>query len=278
MTIEIRHAVSPREARAFDTEQLRHAFLVENLFVPNDIRLTYSHHDRMIVGGVLPAGREVFLPVLKETGTEHFLDRREMVVANIGGEGLVVTLTGTHTLARRDMLYLGRGIGPVSFASADATRPAKFYLVSAPAHREFPNRLVPSREARRHDLAEPVTASSRVAFTYVHPEIMETCQLVVGITILAEGSVWNGATGNLHDRRTEACLYFGMRPEQRVLHLMGEPRQTRHLVVANEQAVLSPAWSIRASVGTQNYAFIWASAGDNVDENDVDPVPMDRLL
>lgn len=277
MTIEIRHAVSPREAKTFDTEQLRRAFLLENLFVANDICLTYSHHDRMIVGGVLPAGREVFLPVLKETGTEHFLDRREMVIANIGGEGLVVTLTGTYSLARRDMLYLGRGIGPVSFASVDPTRPAKFYLVSAPAHRELPTRLIASGDARRHDIDETVTASSRVTFTYVHPEIFETCQLVVGITILAEGSVWNGTSGNLHDRRTEACLYFGMRPEQRILHLMGEPSETRHLVVANEQAVLSPAWSIRASVGTQNYAFIWASAGDNVDEADVDAVPMERL-
>lgn len=277
MTIEIRQAVSPREAKTFDTDQLRSAFLVENLFVPNDIRLTYSHHDRLIVGGVLPVGREVFLPVLKETGTEHFLDRREMVVVNIGGEGQVVTLTGTYVLSRRDMLYLGKGIGPVSFASVDPSRPARLHLISASAHKELPTRVVHSSQARRHDAGEPTTASTRVTFNYVHPDILDTCQLAVGITILADGSVWNGSSGNLHDRRTETCLYFGMRPEQRIFHFMGEPNQTRHLVVANEQAVLSPAWSIRASVGTQNYAFIWATAGDNVDETDVEPVPMDRL-
>ena len=142
MTIETRHAVGPREAKTLDTQQLREAFLVDKLFVANDIRLTYSHYDRLILGGVLPIDREVFLPVTRETGTEHFLDRREMVVANIGGEGQVVTLTGTYMLARRDMLYLGRGVGPVSFSSADRSRPAKFYLVSAPAHKELPARLV----------------------------------------------------------------------------------------------------------------------------------------
>ncbi|WP_274626660.1 5-dehydro-4-deoxy-D-glucuronate isomerase [Arvimicrobium flavum] len=275
--MEIRHAVSPREAKTFDTEQLREAFLAEGLFPANEIRLIYSHYDRLIVGGAQPVDREVFLPVARETGTEHFLDRREMVVVNIGGEGQVVTLTGTYMLARRDMLYLGRGIGPVSFSSADRTRPARFYLVSAPAHKDLPVRLVGSGDARRSDLGDAATASTRVSFDYVHPEIVETCQLVVGITILTEGAVWNSVSGNLHGRRSEACLYFGMRPEQRIIHFMGEPEQTRHLVVANEQAILSPAWSIRASVGTQNYAMVWASAGDNVDPGDIESVAMAML-
>jgi 4-deoxy-L-threo-5-hexosulose-uronate ketol-isomerase len=275
--MEIRQAVSPREAKAFDTGELRSAFLVEDLFPANDIRLVYAHYDRLILGGTLPIDREVFLPVAKETGTDHFLDRREMVVVNIGGEGQVVTLTGTYMLARRDALYLGRGTGPVSFASVDRAQPAKFYLVSAPAHKEIPARLLSGAGSARIDQGDPATASQRATFNIVHPSIMETCQLVVGITDLAEGSVWNALSGELHQRRTEAFLYFGMRPDQRIFHFMGEPAETRHLVVANEEAVLSPPWSIQASVGTKNYAFIWAMAGDNVDENDIDPVPLEML-
>ena len=277
MTIEIRHAVSPREAKAFDTSALRQAFLVQNIFVPNDIRLTYSHYDRMILGGVLPCEREVFLPVSKETGTEHFLDRREMAIVNIGGDGQVVTLTGTYSLLRRDMLYLGRGIGPVSFSSRDRTRPAKFYLVSAPAHSQHPSRLVRSGDARRIDTGDGGAATARATFRYIHPDVLETSQLMVCLTILPEGSVWNGISGNLHERRSEACLYFGLRPDQRVFHYMGEPEETRHLVVANEEAVLSPAWSIQAGVGTTNYAVIWASAGENVDDSDIEAVPLHML-
>lgn len=277
MPMEIRHAVSPREARTFDTDALRKAFLVDDLFAVNDIRLVYTHYDRLILGGVVPAEREVFLPVVKETGTDHFLDRREMVIVNLGGEGQVVTLTGTYMLARRDALYLGRGTGPVSFASLDRTRPAKFYLVSAPAHKEIPARLLSGPGSGRIEQGEAATASQRVTFNIVHPSGMETCQLVVGMTVLAEGSVWNTLSGEMHQRRTEALLYFGLRPEQCVLHLMGEPAETRHLVVANEQAVLSPPWSIQAGVGTSNYAFIWATAGDNVNERDVEEIPIEML-
>ena len=277
MSMEIRHAVSPREARTFDTDALRKAFLVDDLFAVNDIRLVYTHYDRLILGGVVPSEREVFLPVVKETGTDHFLDRREMVIVNLGGEGQVVTLTGTYMLARRDALYLGRGTGPVSFSSLDRTRPAKFYLVSAPAHKEIPARLLSGPGSGRIEHGEAATASQRVTFNIVHPSVMETCQLVVGMTVLAEGSVWNTLSGEMHQRRTEALLYFGLRPEQRVLHLMGEPAETRHLVVANEQAVLSPPWSIQAGVGTSNYAFIWATAGDNVDERDVEEIPIEML-
>lgn len=277
MSIEIRQAVGPREARGFDTRQLREAFLVEDLFVANDIRLVYTHHDRLILGGALPGEREVFLPVTRETGTEHFLDRREMVAVNIGGEGQVVTLTATYALNRRDMLYLGRGTGPVSFCSTDRTRPAKFFLVSAPAHKELPARMVRGGEARRRDVVEPVGAATRAVLDYVHPDLVETCQLTAGITVLAEGSVWNSVSGSLHQRRTEAFLYFGLRPEERVFHVMGEPGETRHLVVANEQAVISPAWSVQAGVGTQNYAFVWVTAGDNVDIGDVDAVALGML-
>jgi 4-deoxy-L-threo-5-hexosulose-uronate ketol-isomerase len=277
MAIEIRQAVSPREAKGFDTAQLRGEFLVEDLFAANDIRLTYTLYDRLIVGGVMPVEREVFLPVVRETGTENFLDRREMIVVNIGGEGQVVTLTGTYNLARRDMLYLGRGIGPVSFGSREPGRPAKYFVASAPAHKELPARLVRSADARRTDTGDPAMANQRVVFDYIHADQVETCQLVAGITILAEASVWNASAGNLHPHRTEAAFYFAMRPEQRIFHVMGEPSETRHLMVANEQAVISPAWSVQASFGTQNYAFVWVTAGDNVDEHDIEPVPLHAL-
>lgn len=269
--------IGPREAKSLDTDALRAAFLADRLFVLRETRLIYTHYDRLIVGGIAPIDREIFLPAAKETGNAHFLDRREMVVVNIGGDGQVVTLTGTYTLARRDMIYLGRGIGPVSFASVDATRPARFYLVSAPAHREFPSRLVRAGEAVRIDHGSMATASARVTFRYVHSDLMETCQLAVGMTVLAEGSVWCSEAGELHARRSEARLYLGIRPDQRVFHIMGDPSETRHIAVANEQAVVSPPWSMQAAVGTQNYAFIWASAGDNSDETDVDPVPLENI-
>lgn len=277
MTVEIRQAVSPREAKGFDTSQLREAFLVRELFVANDIRLTYSLYDRLILGGAMPADREVFLPVIKETGTDHFLDRREMVVVNIGGEGQVVTLTGTYMLAPREALYLGRGIGPVSFSSPDRSRPAKFYLISAPAHKELPTRLLGGAGLPSLDAGEAETASQRSTMHIAHPDTVETCQLVVGLTTLSDGSVWNTLSGEMHQRRTEAFLYFGMRPEQRIFHFMGEPAETRHLVVGNDEAVLSPPWSVQASVGTRAYAFIWAMAGDNVDDGDVDAVPLEAL-
>lgn len=277
MSIETRPMIGPREAKALDTEALRAAFLADGLFVQRESRLVYTHYDRLILGGVVPFDREIFLPAVRETGSAHFLDRREMVAANIGGDGQVVTLTGTYTLARRDMIYLGRGIGPVSFASVDPLRPARFYLVSAPAHKDLPTRLVRSAEAVRIDDGSAATASARVTFRYVHADIMETCQLAVGMTVLAEGSVWSSEAGALHARRSEAWLYLGIRPEQRVFHLMGDPAETRHIVVANEQAVISPPWSMQAAVGTQNYAFIWASAGDNADETDVEPVPLEGV-
>ena len=277
MTIDIRPAIDPLSAKRFDTAELRANFLIEELFVAGEVRLTYSHYDRLIVGGATPAGTALDLPDIRQTGTPAFLDRREMVVVNIGGAGTVTAGAESFELGSRDMLYLGKGAGAVSFASADAAEPAKFYLLSAPAHLAYPSRLVRIGDAKRIDLGSQATSNERSIFQFIHPAVMETCQLVVGMTVLAPGSVWNTMPCHVHDRRSEAYLYFGLAPEARVIHLMGEPSETRHMVLANEQAILSPGWSIHSGCGTASYTFVWAMAGDNVDYTDVDPVAMGDL-
>lgn len=275
--VETRWAIDPETARGYDTASLRSAFLIERLFVPGEVNLVYSHLDRMTVGGAMPGAAELPLGTVRQTGTAGFLDRREMTVVNVGGPGVVSGGGQRYQMAHRDMLYLGLGTTDVGFCSEDASNPAKFYLLSAPAHRAFLSRLIRIGEARRLDLGSSKTSNERSIFQFVHPDVMESCQLVVGMTVLAEGSVWNTMPCHIHDRRSEAYLYFALPEDQRVFHFMGEPGETRHLVVANEQAILSPGWSIHSGAGTSNYTFVWAMAGDNVDYRDVDPVAMDML-
>ncbi|MGE0502653.1 MAG: 5-dehydro-4-deoxy-D-glucuronate isomerase [Rhizobiaceae bacterium] len=277
MNIETRWAVDPETARGYDTQRLRQAFLIDDLFRSGEVRMTYSHLDRMTVGGAMPSGGALALATARQTGTEHFLDRREMTVVSVGGSGRVFAGGERFAMGHRDMLYLGMGSRDVSFASDDAGDPAKFYLLSAPAHRTFPSRLIKIGEAKRLDLGAQKTSNERSIFQFVHPDVMESCQLVVGMTVLAEGSVWNTMPCHVHDRRSEAYLYFGLPDGQRVFHFMGEPQETRHLVVANEQAILSPGWSIHSGAGTSNYTFVWAMAGDNVDYRDVDAVAIETL-
>jgi len=277
MHVEARWAVDPLTARGYDTQRLRAAFLIETLFASGEIRLTYSHLDRLVVGGAMPAGAPLPLAQVKQAGTENFLDRRELVVVNVGGPGTISFSGESAGLDHRDMLYVGRSARDVTFASADPAKPAKFYLLSAPAHRDLPPRLIRIGDAKRVDLGAQATSNERSIYQFVHPDVMESCQLVVGMTVLAQGSVWNTMPCHVHDRRSEAYLYFGLPEDQRIFHFMGEPEETRHLVVRNEQAILSPGWSIHSGAGTANYTFIWAMAGDNVDYRDVDPVAMDAL-
>lgn len=277
MHVDIRHAIDPRTAASFGTEELRSNFLIQNLFTPGEVRLTYSHLDRMIVGGAAPGASALKLEAIKPTGTPSFLDRRELVAVNIGGRGTVNAGGESFELDHRDMLYLAMGAGEVSFASADASEPAKFYLLSAPAHHAYPNRLVRIGEANRLDLGAQATSNERSIYQFIHPDVLKTCQLVVGMTVLAPGSVWNTMPCHVHDRRSEAYLYFALAEQARVFHFMGEPDETRHLVVANEEAILSPGWSIHSGAGTSDYTFIWAMAGDNVDYKDVDLVSMGDL-
>lgn len=273
MTVEIRHAIDPMHARSLDTEALRRAFLIGNAFVEGEINLVYTHYDRMIVGGAVPGATPLELAAAKETGTPGFLDRREAVIVNIGEAGEVTAGGKAYRMGSRDMLYVGRGESPLVFSGAGA----RFYILSAPAHRDIATRLISIGEAKRVDLGSPETSNQRSIFQFVHPDVMETCQLVVGMTTLREGSIWNTMPAHVHDRRMEAYLYFDLPAEARVFHMMGEPGETRHLVVKNEDAVLSPPWSIHCGAGTAAYSFIWAMAGDNVDYRDVEMVAMEEL-
>jgi 4-deoxy-L-threo-5-hexosulose-uronate ketol-isomerase len=272
-----RFAIDPAAAAAMGTDELRHNFHIDDLFQPGRISLTYTHYDRMIVGGAAPTGSPLQLEAIKPTGTKNFLDRRELIAVNIGGTGTIEASGQSYELQARDMLYLGMGATEVSFASTDKATPAKFYLLSAPAHQAHPSRLIRIGDAKRLDLGSQATCNERSIFQFIHAEGTKTCQLVVGMTQLAPGSIWNTMPCHVHDRRMEAYLYFDLPETARVFHFMGEPDETRHIVMANEEAVLSPGWSIHSGAGTSNYAFIWAMAGDNVDYTDVDPVAMDDL-
>ncbi|PRD44687.1 5-dehydro-4-deoxy-D-glucuronate isomerase [Phyllobacterium phragmitis] len=270
---ETRQAIDPRHAKILDTAELRKEFLIEDLFIEGRINLVYSHLDRMIVGGAVPGATALELNAAKETGTPGFLDRREAVIVNVGSEGTVSVGGSEHALGNRDMLYVGMGAGALTFSG----KGARFYILSAPAHRTLPTRLVRIADAKRLDLGDRATSNERSIFQFVHPDVMESCQLVVGMTKLADGSVWNTMPAHVHDRRSEAYLYFDLPEDQRVFHFMGEPSETRHLVVKNEQAILSPGWSVHCGAGTASYTFIWAMAGDNVDYRDVDMVKMEDM-
>jgi 4-deoxy-L-threo-5-hexosulose-uronate ketol-isomerase len=274
---DIRFAIDPVTASSMDTGELREHFLIETLFSPGKVNWTYTHYDRMAVGGAVPVDGALPLETVKPTGTANFLDRRELIVFNIGGEGRVTADGQEYTLAARDMLYVGMGTKSVSFASSDKAAPAKFYMLSAPAHAAHPTRLMKIGDAKRLDLGSRETANERSIFQFIHAEGPKTCQLVVGLTTFAPGSLWNTMPAHIHDRRMEAYLYFDLNPEAFAVHLMGEPQETRHLIVRNEQAVISPPWSIHSGVGTGSYTFIWAMAGDNVDYTDVDKVAMEDL-
>jgi 4-deoxy-L-threo-5-hexosulose-uronate ketol-isomerase len=230
----------------------------------------------MVVGGAVPAGSLLELEAVPPTGTKSFLERRELIAMNIGGRGNVLADGERFDLDPRDMLYAGMG-SKLSFASEDAENPAKLYLLSAPAHHKYPTTLIRIADARRLDLGSRESANERSIFQFIHLDGAKTCQLVAGMTQLAPGSVWNTMPPHVHDRRMEAYLYFDLPATARVFHFMGEPTESRHIVIANEEAVISPPWSIHSGCGTQSYAFIWAMAGDNVDYTDVDPVPVERI-
>jgi 4-deoxy-L-threo-5-hexosulose-uronate ketol-isomerase len=276
-TLDVRHAADADAVRGYDTEALRRRFLVQSMFRRDAIALTYSHVDRMVIGGALPVAKALALEALKPIGSPRFLDRRELGVLNIGGPGYVEVDGERYPLGKLDSLYVGMGAAEVRFASEGAADPARFYLVSAPAHAPQRTRKVGSDGARRLELGAPATANARTIYQAIHPTVMTSCQLVMGFTVLEPGSVWNTMPPHRHDRRCEVYFYFDLAPEARVLHLMGEPRETRHIVVANEEAVISPIWSIHSGVGTARYAFAWAMAGDNVDYTDMDAVGIGDL-
>ncbi|MBD8891122.1 5-dehydro-4-deoxy-D-glucuronate isomerase [Roseibium litorale] len=272
LTVETRHAIDPATAKTLDTDGLRAHFHVGGLFADGEIRLTYTHYDRMIVGGAVPAGKDLVLDEVKECGTKSILDRREMAVVNIGAAGSVSAGGETYPMNRGDVLYIPLGAGAVTFSGE-----GRFYITSAPAHKALPARLIRIEDAKSFRTGSAETANDRTIYQFVHPEVMESCQLVVGYTQFHGGSVWNTMPAHLHDRRMEAYCYFDMDANSRVFHFMGRPDETRHLVMKNEEVVVSPPWSIHCGAGTGSYTFIWAMAGDNVDYKDVEMVAMEDL-
>ncbi len=275
--MDIREYVNSDYAKGLDTEGLRSNFLIRDLFLPDQITMTYSHVDRMIAGGVTPATKALTLAATKELGTTYFLERREMGVINIGGAGSIVVDGTKYAVGARDGFYISMGSKEVTFASDDQANPAKFYFNSAPAHRACPTRLVTMAQAKHVELGSAAECNKRVINQFIHPAVLESCQLVMGMTVFSEGSVWNTMPVHTHERRMEVYLYFDMPKDRVVFHLMGKPGETRHIVVRNEQAVISPSWSIHAGVGTGAYTFIWGMAGENQTFTDMDNVPMDAL-
>jgi len=271
LNVEIRHAIDPKTAKTFDTKALRENFHVGHIFREGEINLIYTHYDRIIVGGAVPAGKSLKLDHVKPSGTASILDRRELVVVNIGAEGSVEA-GAEYKMAKGDMLYLGMGAGPITFSGM-----GRFYILSAPAHQTYRSRLIKIDEAASMSLGAQDTSNERTIYQFVHPQVMQSCQLVVGMTKLKSGSVWNTLPAHVHDRRMEAYLYFDLADNQRVFHMMGEPDETRHIVLKNEEGAISPPWSIHSGAGTGSYTFIWAMAGDNVDYKDVEMVSMETL-
>ncbi|UOQ98712.1 5-dehydro-4-deoxy-D-glucuronate isomerase [Hymenobacter sp. 5317J-9] len=272
-----RFAIGPRETATLNTSGIREHFLIENIFTPGAIELTYTHYDRMVVGGAQPTGAALTLPCPGSLKANFFLERRELGALNVGGAG-TVTVDGTvYELNNQDCLYVGMGSKEVVFASADAAQPAKFYLLSAPAHAVHPTTRRTQAEATPVEMGARETANERTIYKYIYQEGIPSCQLVMGLTQLKVGSVWNTMPSHTHDRRMEAYLYFNLPAGQRVLHLLGEPQETRPLWVSTEQAILSPPWSIHTGCGSSHYAFIWGMAGENREYTDMDAVPLEAL-
>ncbi|MBQ4897644.1 5-dehydro-4-deoxy-D-glucuronate isomerase [Paenibacillus sp. Marseille-P2973] len=276
--MERRYASHPNEVKRFDTERLRQEFHIPKLFTPDQLELVLTHEDRMIVGGAAPVNEAVKLEVdLKELGVSYFLERRELGAINVGGPG-IISVDGTdYELNTKDCLYVGMGSKEVLFKSKDAANPAKFYLNSAPAHKEFPTAKTTLAEAESGALGSIENSNDRTIHRFIHENGLQSSQLVMGMTQLKTGNMWNTMPAHVHPRRMEAYMYFDLPEEAVVFHLMGEPDETRHIVMRNEQAVISPSWSIHSGVGTSNYTFIWGMAGDNKAYADMDAVPMKHL-
>lgn len=274
---EFRYASNPKDAAKYNTDELREQFLIEKLFVENQIQLTYSMYDRYIVGGAMPVGKSLPLETIPYLKSENFLDRRELGVINVGGKGTVSVDGEVYVLDKKEALYVGKGAKEVLFSSTDVANPALFYINSAPAHKHFPNKRVTKENAEIVHLGEEKFANKRIINKLIVNSVVETCQLQMGLTELLEGNIWNTMPSHTHNRRMEAYFYFDLEAPQTICHFMGEPQNTRHIFMQNNQAVLSPEWSIHSGAGTANYSFIWGMAGENLDYGDMDIVAPNEL-
>lgn len=274
---ESRYPTHPDDVKKYDTEQLRQHFLVDNLMQADKLVLCYTHYERVIVGSAVPVQAPVQLTTVEALKAAYFLQRRELGIINVGGSG-TVSVDGTeYVLHNKEALYVGMGAKDISFHSSDSATPAKFYLNSAPAHHRYPTKHLTMDKCTVLQMGSAATSNERAIHQLMINDVVETCQLQMGLTVLKPGSVWNTMPAHQHDRRMEAYFYFDLAEEQGVCHFMGQPQQTRHIWVANEQAVVSPAWSIHSGCGTSNYAFIWGMAGENLDYHDMDKFPASAM-
>lgn len=279
--MDIRYSANQRDFMHYTTEEIRREFLINSVFVPDDVTAVYSHIDRIVVLGAMPVHKALKLDqnidCWKNFGVHYFLERRELGLINIGGEGTVTADGTAHTVGHLAGLYLPMGTKTVSFQAKDPAEPPKFYICSTPAHRAFPTTEIPFEKAIHRKLGADETSNKRTINQFIHPDVLETCQLSMGCTILEPGSVWNTMPVHTHERRMEVYLYFNIPKDNVVFHLMGEGKETRHVVMHNEQAIINPSWSIHAGCGTSNYAFIWAMAGENRAFDDMDEIPTEDL-
>jgi 4-deoxy-L-threo-5-hexosulose-uronate ketol-isomerase len=272
MNLEIRYTEHPDDAKHYDTKTLRDHYLFEKVFLEDEINLCYTHSDRVVFGGVFPVEKKLRLEGGKDFGSDVFLDRRELGVICITGRGTISADGTEYQMKKGDGLYISKGIKEVIFFAMDRSNPPKFYLVSTPAHSAYPTVFIPIEKANPRKLGEKSTVNVRTIYQYVHPVVCQSCQLVMGMTVLEEGSVWNTMPCHTHERRMEVYFYFDMKDNAIVFHMHGQPDETRHIVMNNEQAVISPSWSIHAGAGTAAYTFIWAMAGENQTFDDMDTI------
>ncbi|MCL2567215.1 MAG: 5-dehydro-4-deoxy-D-glucuronate isomerase [Alphaproteobacteria bacterium] len=272
-----RFEVSRNEVRRMTTDELREKFLIETIFKEDALIWEYSYYDRMIIGGVMPVNNSLSLPEGKAIACEYFLERREIGIINIGGDGEIVVDGAKYNLAAKDGMYIGKGAQEVNFKSLDKNNPSKFYFNSCPAHVSYKTVKINFTDSNPQQLGDIKTSNKRTIYQYVHPRVCESAQLLMGMTVLDDGNMWNTMPAHTHHRRMETYFYFNFQENARVFHFMGDPTETKHLLISNEQAIISPSWSIHCGCGTAAYTFIWAMAGENQDFTDMDFIPMDKL-
>ena len=277
MQLTVRQPSASADAKHYTTDRLRSEYVIESIFVADEAMLTYSHFDRIIAGGVMPVAKAVELVGCKELCADTFLERREMGVINIGGKGKITVDGVVYELKQYDGLYVGMGAKTITMESEDGQNPAKFYLNTCPAHKTYPTVKIDIDKANKRPLGSSETCNKRVINQYIHPAVMQSCQLCMGMTQLAPGSNWNSMPCHTHERRMEVYFYFELKDNNVVFHMMGEPTETRHVILHNEQAVISPSWSIHTGVGTSNYTFIWAMGGENQAFDDMDNFAINEL-
>ena len=275
--MEIRYSADPVRFETMNTESIRENFLAENLFAKDKLELIYSDQDRVIFGSAVPADKSITLGAFDELRCDYFCQRRELGVLNIGKAGIIIVDDKTFEMSPGDGLYVGMGSREIEFKSADVNSPAEFYLISYPAHKEYPTTHARKADAQAVELGTIEQSNKRTIYKYIYPGGIESCQLVMGFTELAAGCVWNTMPAHTHERRMEVYLYYNMNKSDRVFHLMGKPQETRHVVVADRQAVISPSWSIHSGVGTGAYTFCWGMGGENQDFSDMDGVEIANL-